>query len=294
MMLSSFACQVTTHYLQPLDRVVFKPFKTCFKDACGKFVTARQGMGRITREDFGELLNSAWSRAANVQLATYDFRATGIYPLNIDAIPEHASLLSCDVDAQQRNTKQFHTPSTTPAVTTPFSPSVPTTTSAQIPVSPESTPTTSTVPSMVNLYPSDILPNCQPSTSTQAKVTPTKVFQQISSFPHSFQPSKAKGKQSATNVTDPEYINAQKEKKEVQERKRKKNVAALKKKKTAKDKTKQGLTVRSRQSKLTRKKESTGRRRLKYDSPTPSTTSGEDSDGMELLSDHVTTNAQSV
>ncbi|KAK9685537.1 DDE superfamily endonuclease [Popillia japonica] len=88
-----------THYLQPLDGVVFKLFKTYFKDARGKLVSTRRGMGKITRHDFGELLNSTWSRAATVQLAISAFRATGIYPLNMDAIPEHAYLLSRDQDA---------------------------------------------------------------------------------------------------------------------------------------------------------------------------------------------------
>ncbi|XP_072378888.1 uncharacterized protein [Diabrotica undecimpunctata] len=79
----------TIHYLQPLDRVVFKPFKTYFKDACQQLVTRRSGTGRITREDFGELLQSAWSRSATVRLATTAFQATGIHPLDINAIPEH-------------------------------------------------------------------------------------------------------------------------------------------------------------------------------------------------------------
>lgn len=267
----------TTHYLQPLDRVVFKPFKTYFKDACGKLVTARQGTGRISRDDFGELLNSAWSRSANVQLATSAFRATGIYPLNIDAIPEHAYLLSCDVDAQKEITEQSDTAST-PSVITPSSPSFPRSTSSHIPMSLKSTPTISEVPSTESFHPSsDILLSCQPSTSTQAELTPTKVLEKSSPIPDSLGPSKAKRKQSATNVTDPEYIN----------KKRKKNEAALKKKKTAKDKKKQGVIVKSRKSKLTKEKKSTGSRRLKFDSPTQSTTSGEESDGIVLLSDHV-------
>lgn len=46
----------TTHYLQPLDRVVFKPFKTYFKEVWAKLVKLKS---KISRDDSGELLNSA-------------------------------------------------------------------------------------------------------------------------------------------------------------------------------------------------------------------------------------------
>lgn len=53
----------------------------------------------------------------------FAFRATGIYPLNIDAIPEHAYLLSSDINSQQldeENRQQFDTPSTHSVTTTFF------------------------------------------------------------------------------------------------------------------------------------------------------------------------------
>ncbi|XP_072394998.1 uncharacterized protein [Diabrotica undecimpunctata] len=91
----------TTHYLQPLDRVVFKLFKTYFKDACQQLVTRRSETGRITREDFVELLQSAWSRSATVKLTSTAFQATGINPLDINAIPEHAYLLACEQNTHE-------------------------------------------------------------------------------------------------------------------------------------------------------------------------------------------------
>ncbi|RLU23500.1 hypothetical protein DMN91_003705 [Ooceraea biroi] len=82
-----------THYLQPLDRVVFKLFKTYFRDACAKYFRLGKSMRRIPRE-FSTLLNSAWTQSATVQTGIAAFRATGIYPLNEDVI--RAYLLDCD------------------------------------------------------------------------------------------------------------------------------------------------------------------------------------------------------
>ncbi|XP_031336978.1 tigger transposable element-derived protein 1-like [Photinus pyralis] len=195
----------TTHYLQPLDRVVFKPFKTYFKDACAKMVSTRRGTGKITRDDFGELLNSAWSRSATVQLATSSFRATGIYPLNMDAIPEHAYLLSCDQDAP-----------VTPGIGTPD----PISATDQTPVTPPSAissevsfldevnsqPSTSKARSPVktskgNSQPfSKTSPQSKMATSPKSKITPNKALATISPIPASLGQSKVKRKISATNV----------------------------------------------------------------------------------------------
>lgn len=91
---------------------------------------------RITRDDFSELLYSAWSRSDNnVQVATSTFHATGIYPLNMDAIPKHAYLLSCDQDVEQANVEQPDSPGT-PSVTTLSTPPIPTTPAIQNPTTP--------------------------------------------------------------------------------------------------------------------------------------------------------------
>lgn len=122
---------LSSHYLQPLDQVLFKPFKTYFKDACGKLVTARCGTGKITRKE-GFTFTFSMSRSATVHFATSAF--CEIYPLDIDAIPEHAYLLSCDINNQQLdegNREQLDTPSTHSATTT-FCPSIPLTTSSEM------------------------------------------------------------------------------------------------------------------------------------------------------------------
>lgn len=251
----------TTHYLQPLDRVVFKPLKTYFKDACNKMVTARRGTGKISREDFGSLLNSAWSHAATVQLATAAFRATGIHPLNIDMIPDYAYLLSCDQTV----------PEPAPTVLQPIS------TSVNNPVTTSENNTSSVIgqPSHSNQLTSFI---CQPSTSSQSTassiVTPTKVLQNLSPIPRSLEPSKSKRKQSAMNVTDPKNINDKRMNKE----------AALKKNRSASKGKKPDNKKRPTTSKLQKNTRLKRKKRLSFEE---SSTSEEDDLAIELLSDHV-------
>lgn len=53
-------------------------------------------MKKISRDEFGALLNSAWIRSATLELGISAFKATRIYSLNEDVIPNHAYLLNCD------------------------------------------------------------------------------------------------------------------------------------------------------------------------------------------------------
>lgn len=78
-----------THYLQPLDRSVFKSVKNAFYQSCRFWIKNHPGR-RITRYQFGELLSDSWGKAATTQNATAGFRATGIHPYNPDIIPDYA------------------------------------------------------------------------------------------------------------------------------------------------------------------------------------------------------------
>lgn len=79
----------TTHYLQPLDRGVFKSLKSAFNKACYLFMKTNPSR-KITRLQFGRLLAEAWTKAATNDNAVSSFRATGIFPYNPEAVPEHA------------------------------------------------------------------------------------------------------------------------------------------------------------------------------------------------------------
>lgn len=79
----------TTHYLQTLDRSVFKSLKLFYYEACRVWLKRNPGR-RLTRLQFGELLSTAWSKAATFENATAGFRATGVYPFNRSAVPDYA------------------------------------------------------------------------------------------------------------------------------------------------------------------------------------------------------------
>lgn len=92
----------TTQFLQPLDRSFFKSLKSNFYSACNTFVRNNANR-KLSRLVFGQLLNVAWSNAATNNNAVSGFRACGIVPLDINAIPEYAYLLNEDHDVQCEN-----------------------------------------------------------------------------------------------------------------------------------------------------------------------------------------------
>lgn len=78
----------TTQALQPLDRSFFKPLKTFFKQEASNWMLHNKNR-KISRLQAGVLIGKAWTRAASIDTATAGFRATGIYPLNPSAVPDH-------------------------------------------------------------------------------------------------------------------------------------------------------------------------------------------------------------
>ncbi|KAB0803136.1 hypothetical protein PPYR_00106 [Photinus pyralis] len=79
----------TTHYLQPLDRAVFKSLKSHYYEACNNYIKTNTNK-KIGRLQFGQLLAQAWSKSAVASNAISGFKATGIIPFSPDAIPEYA------------------------------------------------------------------------------------------------------------------------------------------------------------------------------------------------------------
>ena len=79
----------TSHYLQPLDKVHFKPLKDHFKEAVRIQLRNNPGAG-ITRIDFPQLFSKAYCKVATLTNAIASFRCTGLYPLDIQKIPSYA------------------------------------------------------------------------------------------------------------------------------------------------------------------------------------------------------------
>ncbi|CAH1973221.1 unnamed protein product [Acanthoscelides obtectus] len=77
-----------TQALQPLDRSFFKPFKTYFNHEAQLWMK-HNASRNLTRYQAGALIGKSWLRSASVATAINGFKATGIYPVDPNAIPDH-------------------------------------------------------------------------------------------------------------------------------------------------------------------------------------------------------------
>ncbi|KAJ8976639.1 hypothetical protein NQ317_011147 [Molorchus minor] len=78
----------TTQALQPLDRSFFKPLKDYFKQEAEIWMSSNENR-KIGRLHLGHLIGKAWEKAATVKNGVSGFRATGIFPFNRNAVPDH-------------------------------------------------------------------------------------------------------------------------------------------------------------------------------------------------------------
>ena len=81
----------TSHWLQPCDRTLFKPFKDAYNNYCQELMNAFPGTV-ISHSNFCGLLAKAWEKAITTANAQSGFRACGIFPFNPEQIPEEAYL----------------------------------------------------------------------------------------------------------------------------------------------------------------------------------------------------------
>ncbi|KAJ8958280.1 hypothetical protein NQ318_017424 [Aromia moschata] len=88
----------TSQALQPLDKSFFKPLKDYFKQEADTHMFLSQSK-TITRMHIGELIGNAWQKAATVGNGCAGFRATGIYPLDPQIIPDHFFQISDTAEA---------------------------------------------------------------------------------------------------------------------------------------------------------------------------------------------------
>ena len=75
----------TTHVAQPLDNTPFKCLKGCWNDECNTHMSENPGKV-VTIYQFSELFAAAWRKAMTPRNITSGFRATGVFPVNRDAI----------------------------------------------------------------------------------------------------------------------------------------------------------------------------------------------------------------
>jgi hypothetical protein len=78
----------STHTLQPLDVVMFKPLSTAYSNALVQHLHNAQGLVPIVKGDFFPLFWEAWTISFREELVLTAFKATGIWPTNAEVILE--------------------------------------------------------------------------------------------------------------------------------------------------------------------------------------------------------------
>jgi hypothetical protein len=76
----------STHTLQPLDVVMFKPLSTAYSAELSRYLHASQGLVSIKKGDFFPLFWNAWEASFKESTILSSFRATGISPPDPDPI----------------------------------------------------------------------------------------------------------------------------------------------------------------------------------------------------------------
>jgi len=79
----------TSHWLQPLDRVPFGTFKRKWNEEMRQFTRNTAGR-KLEKKEFFRVFTPVWQKSMTVELSQSGFRATGLFPVNSNAVPEEA------------------------------------------------------------------------------------------------------------------------------------------------------------------------------------------------------------
>lgn len=202
-----------THYLQPLDRAVFKSLKLFFYQAASNWMKTKDRPA-ISRLSFGALLNESWIQSATVRNAISAFKATGIYPFCPSAIPDHAFILPASEHELEQKIISENSPeeiaqqeSNTPGAPVHFCPSQSGIEAAG--------PSTGRIKE--NLV---------------SDLTPTKILNNISPVPNLPEKKRKRAKQVACHATSKEFITIKQEKAKEKAEKEKKKASLIEMKKS--------------------------------------------------------------
>jgi hypothetical protein len=76
----------STHTLQPLDVVMFKPLSSAYSTQISHFIERSQGLTSISKRDFYPMFIAAWEASFKEETILKAFEATGLSPLNPEVI----------------------------------------------------------------------------------------------------------------------------------------------------------------------------------------------------------------
>eukprot|EP00105_Crassostrea_gigas_P028411 XP_011450053.1 PREDICTED: uncharacterized protein LOC105344111 [Crassostrea gigas] len=87
----------TTAWLQPLDRTVFGPLSRSYNKVCSEFL-GNNPCNLINKATWPALFSSAWESSVTPNNIKAGFKACGIYPVDLGAIPDQAFHTSIPFD----------------------------------------------------------------------------------------------------------------------------------------------------------------------------------------------------
>lgn len=114
----------TSHWLQPLDRGVFRSFKHGWHNAMKEYTKNSAGQ-KLEKKDFFLVFNKAWDYGITIENAQGGFRGSGLFPICLDAIPSHAFNPSATSERDMAQDNDECGPSSSTALITGNSASVP-------------------------------------------------------------------------------------------------------------------------------------------------------------------------
>ena len=88
----------TSHRLQPLDVSIFKPFKVAFRACRDRWTINNKGKG-ASKEDLADWVSQGLRKALTIDKIQKGFAATGIWPLNPNAMDKYMQPSSCFEEA---------------------------------------------------------------------------------------------------------------------------------------------------------------------------------------------------
>ncbi|KAG5891239.1 hypothetical protein JTB14_004354 [Gonioctena quinquepunctata] len=83
----------TTHELQPLDKSMYRLFESHWDQELFRFWDHHPDRV-LTKTRFNEVFSKVWYKCMTLENIVNGFKATGLYPINPEIIPEHAFALS--------------------------------------------------------------------------------------------------------------------------------------------------------------------------------------------------------
>jgi hypothetical protein len=92
----------STYSLQPLDVVMFKPLSSAYSSELSQHLHRSQGLIPVTKGDFFPLFWPAWGASFTSKNALSSFEATGVVPLNADAVLKRFRNTTSDQDETLR------------------------------------------------------------------------------------------------------------------------------------------------------------------------------------------------